>query len=596
MKQVLLSLLCCILMAMPILGQNLNLKPAELVAQTKKEAIPTKIELFSKGKMPKTKLAKIETYSRFEINTQALNTLANQDIKLLSFQLPIEEKPNLQLELVEVHPFASDFVVREAPSMQIVTHDFGKHYRGIVKDDPNSVVAISIVGGEISGIIACSDLEGNYVLAKEPKTNAYILYNDQQIHQADPLACSTADTFAAYTKEELRGNVDASRSLSDCVRLYFEVDYDIYQEKGSKTQNVNNFVTAIFNQVSTLFAVEQIKTVLSEVVVWTTPSPYNATTSTGMLNAFTGYRKNFNGDLAQLLSYKASGGIAYVDGLCRKNQAYSMSYAGINNSFLEVPTYSWTVEVITHELGHLFGSQHTHACVWNGNNTAIDGCYNVEGSCSNPGLPPSNIGGSIMSYCHLTQVGIKFSNGFGTQPGNVIRYKVANATCLTSCPDDGNGGSDECKQISLKLEINTDSYPMETTWQIKDASQKIVYSGGPFFSPNTLNTIDICLPHGCYTFQIFDQFGDGFCCNYGNGYYKLLKDKDILVSGSSFGNSDQKSFCISSQTATCNDGIKNGKETGIDCGGPDCPACPTCNDGIKNGKETGIDCGGPDCP
>ncbi|MCZ2102568.1 MAG: T9SS type A sorting domain-containing protein, partial [Chitinophagales bacterium] len=47
---------------------------------------------------------------------------------------------------------------------------------------------------------------------------------------------------------------------------------------------------------------------------------------------------------------------------------------------------------------------------------------------------------------------------------------------------------------------------------------------------------------------------------------------------------------------TCNDGIKNGKETGIDCGGPDCPACPTCNDGIKNGKETGIDCGGPDCP
>ncbi len=42
---------------------------------------------------------------------------------------------------------------------------------------------------------------------------------------------------------------------------------------------------------------------------------------------------------------------------------------------------------------------------------------------------------------------------------------------------------------------------------------------------------------------------------------------------------------------TCSDGIQNGKETAIDCGG-DCDACPTCSDGIQNGKETAIDCGG----
>ena len=49
-------------------------------------------------------------------------------------------------------------------------------------------------------------------------------------------------------------------------------------------------------------------------------------------------------------------------------------------------------------------------------------------------------------------------------------------------------------------------------------------------------------------------------------------------------------------TATCTDGILNGDETGIDCGGPDCPTCPpTCTDGIENGTETGIDCGGT-CP
>lgn len=47
---------------------------------------------------------------------------------------------------------------------------------------------------------------------------------------------------------------------------------------------------------------------------------------------------------------------------------------------------------------------------------------------------------------------------------------------------------------------------------------------------------------------------------------------------------------------TCSDGIQNGNETGIDCGGPDCAPCtPTCTDGIQNGSETGVDCGGPDC-
>lgn len=45
---------------------------------------------------------------------------------------------------------------------------------------------------------------------------------------------------------------------------------------------------------------------------------------------------------------------------------------------------------------------------------------------------------------------------------------------------------------------------------------------------------------------------------------------------------------------SCVDGILNGNETGIDCGG-DCIPCPTCVDGIQNGNETGIDCGGG-CP
>ena len=53
--------------------------------------------------------------------------------------------------------------------------------------------------------------------------------------------------------------------------------------------------------------------------------------------------------------------------------------------------------------------------------------------------------------------------------------------------------------------------------------------------------------------------------------------------------------CSAAPEPTCNDGIKNGSETGIDCGGECAPCGQTCNNGVKDGDETGIDCGGS-CP
>lgn len=55
--------------------------------------------------------------------------------------------------------------------------------------------------------------------------------------------------------------------------------------------------------------------------------------------------------------------------------------------------------------------------------------------------------------------------------------------------------------------------------------------------------------------------------------------------------------------ASCTDGILNQGEYKVsvdlaggtisDCGGPNCPGCPTCSDGIRNQGEQGVDCGGP---
>src|SRR5207248_11322115 len=127
------------------------------------------------------------------------------------------------------------------------------------------------------------------------------------------------------------------------------------------------------------------------------------------------------------------GGISSINGICRATNYSKQNYCGVNSSYSTIPTYSWTVECIAHEGGHLLGSPHTHYCFWNGNNTKIDACGDAagysEGTClpyPNPLLPSD--GGTIMSYCHLTSAGINLSLGFGPQPLNLILNNINNAT------------------------------------------------------------------------------------------------------------------------------------------------------------------------
>jgi hypothetical protein len=134
----------------------------------------------------------------------------------------------------------------------------------------------------------------------------------------------------------------------------------------------------------------------------------------------------------------------------------------VSKNYSNVPTYSRTVKVITHEFGHLLGSRHTRACVWNGNNTAIDGCTGVEGSCPTPPVPAN--GGTIMSYCdHTGMPGVNFSLGFGPQPGNVIRNAVNNASCLPSVSISSNSGTRRlCASESITCTVS--GAPSGYTW------------------------------------------------------------------------------------------------------------------------------------
>ncbi len=365
-----------------------------------------------------------------EAGLQALRS-ANPDRVELS--VPVPGGKTLQLELVRGKVFAPDFAVYQASSPHVpAAVDPGIHYWGIVKNDPGTLAGISIFEHEVLGII--NTKSDKFVLGSTGtgRDAAHLIYRESDLKIRNNSVCE-ADIL-----EEVGDGLSVDERAAgpdNCVNMYIEADYTIFQNKGS-VQNAANYVTAFFSQVSLLYTNESVNVVLGNLKIWDVADPYTGPSSSNYLTQFRNYLNgNYNGDLAHLVGFTGGGGIAYVDVLC--NKYYGVGYSGINTTYSNVPTYSWTVEVVTHEIGHNLGSSHTHACVWNGNNTAIDGCGPAAGYSEgcNAALPAA---GTIMSYCHLIAgVGIDFNLGFGPQPGDRIRTEVYNASCLTAC---GGGG------------------------------------------------------------------------------------------------------------------------------------------------------------
>lgn len=104
-----------------------------------------------------------------------------------------------------------------------------------------------------------------------------------------------------------------------------------------------------------------------------------------------------------------------------------------------------------------------------------------------------------------------------------------------------------CFSNTINLDIVTDSYGTETTWEITDGSGSVVESGGPYANVSggqTIPTTTYTLPDGNYTFTVYDSYGDGMSTN---GSYAIAKDcGTVLVTGGgeNFGDSISHEFSL----------------------------------------------------
>jgi hypothetical protein len=99
--------------------------------------------------------------------------------------------------------------------------------------------------------------------------------------------------------------------------------------------------------------------------------------------------------------------------------------------------------------------------------------------------------------------------------------------------------------FTYSLVLTLDDYGSETTWEVRRLGN-VVYSGGPYEDDlgGTEVVVDLCLEDGCYILEISDSWGDGMCCEFGNGGWELLDPAGAVVaSGGQFTDSETEQFC-----------------------------------------------------
>lgn len=168
---------------------------------------------------------------------------------------------------------------------------------------------------------------------------------------------------------------------------------------------------------------------------------------------------------------------------------------------------------------------------------------------------------------------------FSTEEITFEEITISGNTNLEITASDVNGGSDEdtannsvgqninaaaIMQEILTVEINTDEYGNETYWAVVDENGEVIGEGGNAgvgltnigvgagsppsdpgeYAANSNYVVEVTVPaEGCYDFIITDFWGDGICCAYGNGNYKVTNAAgDILFEGGEFEASTTQQF------------------------------------------------------
>ena len=95
----------------------------------------------------------------------------------------------MEFELIQVPESFYDYEIVTNEGKRYPANRTIKHYRGIVKGNTNSLVAISFSNEEVIGLVALD--EGNFNISLNKETGSYLFYNIKNLKQKLDFNCDT---------------------------------------------------------------------------------------------------------------------------------------------------------------------------------------------------------------------------------------------------------------------------------------------------------------------------------------------------------------------------------------------------------------------
>jgi hypothetical protein len=224
--------------------------------------------------------------------------------------------------------------------------------------------------------------------------------------------------------------------------IAFDTDTELMQLKfGNNQTTALDYIADLVAAMNVMYERDLDVTLLQgDTILRVGSDPYNQNSggaaSSAELNEFSSYwAAHYNGvdrTLAAMLSGKSpspysASGIAWLGGLCSHSYGYSFT------KVFRIDYLAGDAFVVGHELGHNFGSRHTHCYV-----PPIDECYAGESGCyqgatSCPGGP-----GTVMSYCHIAGCGNNLME-FGSRViSNIVTHYLPAAVGVCIFPAGGD--------------------------------------------------------------------------------------------------------------------------------------------------------------
>ena len=311
---------------------------------------------------PALQKASAAVLAAFDVKAGTIQSLVLPEKSASSFKATVSL--NNKLRVLDMYPYdirSKDhkLIVQDENGMHEVPNTESVTFRGTVEGMSESLVAASLIGGQLRALVW---LDKTGVWSVQP-VKPYATGRDKARHivfhstNSDFKAAVCGNTEMG-TKPVGKGNIFPL--AMKVAEIGIDTSNSFYVFNGSSISRSQADVTTVMNAVDVIYKRDvTIQYLITRTVIRTTRGPYTSTNSSTLLRTF---RNTWNStfgsvkrDVAHLMmGGRKSGviGVAFLGVVCRISVAYGLSWSQFTSNLIG------RVGVQAHELGHNWNAPH----------------------------------------------------------------------------------------------------------------------------------------------------------------------------------------------------------------------------------------------